>query len=277
MLDLVKGYSLKMNMPDSNFHIYDNFRTILSKAGMRVAPDITICEAHHMHCLTGIPHPFGNLVIVGEMPQPAYFELLAYVEDWSRQNQAPIGLILFSHMGAAEKGAFAAQRNWMLMEDMPGMWLDIPDDFEIGSLPPGTDLKTVDDRESLEKVTRAVAEGYPVPPEAADFFMRGIQLAGEAEDGSLANFLITVDGETAACSSVCISDNVAGIYCVATLEQFRGRGLGAAVTRAAIKYAMDRGARNALLHATGMGESIYRRIGFEERCRVPAYGFGLDG
>lgn len=62
-------------------------------------------------------------------------------------------------------------------------------------------------------------------------------------------------------------ESVAGLYMVATMESHRGRGMGTLLTR----YAMDRCFQNQtgliILHASAMGESIYRKIGFKEYCK----------
>jgi ribosomal protein S18 acetylase RimI-like enzyme len=60
-----------------------------------------------------------------------------------------------------------------------------------------------------------------------------------------------------------VSDGVAGIYWVGCTEGARGRGLGRAVTAAAVNAGFDRGARSASLQASPMGESLYRAMGFE--------------
>jgi hypothetical protein len=61
--------------------------------------------------------------------------------------------------------------------------------------------------------------------------------------------------------------SVAGLYMVATMESHRGKGMGTLLTR----YAMDRCFQNKseliILHASAMGESIYRKIGFKEYCK----------
>jgi predicted N-acetyltransferase YhbS len=55
---------------------------------------------------------------------------------------------------------------------------------------------------------------------------------------------------------------VAGIYSVGVIPGVRNRGIGTAVTAAACLFAREIGCRHALLNATGLGESIYRRVGF---------------
>jgi GNAT superfamily N-acetyltransferase len=64
---------------------------------------------------------------------------------------------------------------------------------------------------------------------------------------------------------------VAGIYHVATVPSARGRGIGAAVTRAAMLHARNAGASRAALQSSESGYNVYRSLGFEQRCVVSAY------
>ena len=56
---------------------------------------------------------------------------------------------------------------------------------------------------------------------------------------------------------------VAGIFDVGVVPAARGQGIGTALTLAACQLARQLGCRHALLNATGMGEPVYRRLGFE--------------
>ena len=60
-----------------------------------------------------------------------------------------------------------------------------------------------------------------------------------------------------------VSHGVAGIYWVGSTEEARGRGLGWTLTAAAVDAGLDMGAETASLQASPMGESLYRRMGFE--------------
>ncbi len=64
-----------------------------------------------------------------------------------------------------------------------------------------------------------------------------------------------------------LQDEVAGLYMISTLPEHRGKGYGTRVTVSAIENCFDSGARTIILHASGMGENIYRRLGFKEYCK----------
>ncbi len=76
-------------------------------------------------------------------------------------------------------------------------------------------------------------------------------------------YLARVGGEPAAAALALLSHGVAGIYWVGTRNRFRRGGLAEACTRTAANDAFERGARFVALHASPMGEPLYRRMGFE--------------
>jgi ribosomal protein S18 acetylase RimI-like enzyme len=67
-----------------------------------------------------------------------------------------------------------------------------------------------------------------------------------------------------ASSALFVSNDIAGIYHVATLPSFRNKGIGRSLALAPLLQAREMGARFAVLQATQPGISIYSRIGFSE-------------
>jgi GNAT superfamily N-acetyltransferase len=71
-------------------------------------------------------------------------------------------------------------------------------------------------------------------------------------------------GDRPVCTSALVAtDAVAGIYWVATLEAYRGRGLGEAITWAAIEGGRAAGCDVVSLQASESGRPVYERMGFE--------------
>ena len=72
----------------------------------------------------------------------------------------------------------------------------------------------------------------------------------------------TLDKEPVATSLVIADGAVAGIYWVATREGWRRRGLGEALTWAAVRGGAERGCTVASLQASELGRPVYERMGF---------------
>ena len=64
---------------------------------------------------------------------------------------------------------------------------------------------------------------------------------------------------------------VVSIYGVAVLPEARGRGVGTGLMTEALRRSVAAGATLAVLHSSAMARSMYRRMGFEERCEFPVY------
>ncbi len=63
------------------------------------------------------------------------------------------------------------------------------------------------------------------------------------------------------------SNNIGGLYLIATKEHLRGMGFGTQITKQTIKNLVSKGVENIVLHSTGLGEKVYKKLGFKEYCK----------
>jgi ribosomal protein S18 acetylase RimI-like enzyme len=61
--------------------------------------------------------------------------------------------------------------------------------------------------------------------------------------------------------------SIAGLYMIATMETYRGKGWGTFLTEYAMEKCFQNNCRVIILHASAMGEPVYRKIGFKEYCK----------
>jgi GNAT superfamily N-acetyltransferase len=81
-----------------------------------------------------------------------------------------------------------------------------------------------------------------------------------------------LDGQPVSSAAAIRSGATIGVYAVATVERARRRGIGRAVTWAAIDAARSAwGGTIAILQSSDMGLSVYRSMGFEEVARYTEY------
>jgi N-acetylglutamate synthase len=80
-----------------------------------------------------------------------------------------------------------------------------------------------------------------------------------------------VDGVVAGCGMSASGDGLTGIFCMATRERYRRRGIGLALVRELCAWAEARGDRHVFLQVMRENEAakeLYRKVGFAR-----AYGY----
>ncbi|GAA4159061.1 GNAT family N-acetyltransferase [Gryllotalpicola daejeonensis] len=78
---------------------------------------------------------------------------------------------------------------------------------------------------------------------------------------------LRVDGAVASVARLALVDTWGGLYCVATLPEFRRRGYGERVTRALLAAGAERGVTDAWLQVVARNDgalALYSRLGFAE-------------
>lgn len=154
----------------------------------------------------------------------------------------------------------------MAREETPGMHVPLSGPVS-ARLPAGVELRVVGADEPHPFVSTMMA-GFDFP---AELTAPMVALMTSYPQDDLVNVLATVHGRPAAVGSAWITGDTVGLYNIATLEWCRRRGLGRAVTAALMDHGRERGATQAVLHATAAGRPTYERLGFVEVCRVPQY------
>jgi len=144
--------------------------------------------------------------------------------------------------------------------EMPEMVLGAR--LEERPVPEGFELRRVGTAEDAADYWKVAASAYAsigFPPEVFAYYEDAEGLVAER----VAAFLARRDDRPAGIAMTVVSHGVAGIYWVGCTEEARGRGLGWSVTAAAVDAGFEIGAELASLQASPMGESLYRRMGFE--------------
>ena len=128
---------------------------------------------------------------------------------------------------------------------------------EAPTLPTGVEIVTVDES-NLDDYLRVLAESFGMPVELGRVAFPASLLSVP----SMTSFLALVDGEPASTSAASVTGDIGGVYNVATLPSFRGRGVGAATTWAAVAAGASAGAIRSILQASEAGRPVYERMGF---------------
>lgn len=204
---------------------------------------------------TGKPHPVVNQVIaplrpaVDDVP-----DVLA-----SMREHADLFLVHLWHEAAAGVGDALSAEGLQPGDPRPFMVLDLGDDAAQIPIPDGVTIVRVSDGETLAQHRGVDREAFDDPGVISEVFAPESIL--REPDAGL--FVAYLDGEPVATSVGAVTGDVVGIFGVATLDRARRRGIGTAVTDAAIAFGRSRGCDLAYLQATPMGLPVYERMGFD--------------
>lgn len=87
----------------------------------------------------------------------------------------------------------------------------------------------------------------------------------------LKHYIARVDGRPVGAATLFSDGESAGIYNVACLPEFRGRGIGSFLTSLAMQDGRAAGYESAVLTSSAEGYRVYQRLGFEKCCTVDIY------
>ncbi len=214
----------------------------------------------------------------------------AWAVDPGCANPFPNSATLLRSLAEADAGDLAARLNgfygaasggpWMLWSAWPtpdlGPWgfhlaghpplmVRLPGG-EPPSAPPELRIVEVHDAATLVDAERALIEGYPAPE--LQPFRPGALWDTRILGGPL-RIWVGYAGDLPVTTGMAYTDErVTGVYVIATLEQARGRGYGAAITARCMSVDP---AKPAVLQASDLGQPVYRRLGFVEVARYTVW------
>ena len=147
--------------------------------------------------------------------------------------------------------------------NLPGMILEPIQDLP--RVPPkDLEIKEISEKDEISTFLNTGASGFGEPPGSMDLFMRPIYNLSRTKLYKGRCYLGYSNGKPVATSLRFASGNVAGIYFVSVLPDFRRRGFGEAMTWRAVMDGHRDGCTIAYLQSSNMGLPVYRRMGFRK-------------
>jgi N-acetylglutamate synthase len=214
-----------------------------------------LCQDGVYAMVTGIPLSPFNGVWSGHV-RPGAAAVAALLDEVSRAG-VPYGLKL--PPGCEEAFTrLAAARGMAPVADITLMALDAPDAAGAGPLPDGLTIQRLAP-ERAPRHAAVAAAGFGTGP---DIFPRAVT-PDLLRLASVRCYVGEVAGRPVTTSLSVTLGSCTGIFCVATVPGFRGRGFGAAVTARAVADGLAAGSAWCWLEASAMGLPGYRRLGFQ--------------
>lgn len=241
-------------------NLYALFRTF---GGSAIAEFETRPGACWWH--TEIPHPWFNGVLCSqEAAEDAILEeALAF---FAARQVGDFTWWLAPEVPTAAWADTLRSHRFHLDANTPGMAVDLAALTATVAHPPALVIRPVEDLATFREWCRVFAQGYGIPEPLITPMFELFSSLGL--DWPFGYYLGYINGHPVATSTLFLAAGAAGIYNVATLPEYRGQGIGAALTLAPLQQAREEGYQIGTLQSSQMGYRVYQRLGFETVCRM---------
>jgi ribosomal protein S18 acetylase RimI-like enzyme len=129
---------------------------------------------------------------------------------------------------------------------------------------PGVEIEVASTGGAAYEAALVGAAGFGTSGSAVDEISAILRRIGERPDGPARYFLARLERRPVATAIGVVDGKAVGIHSVTTLPDARRRGIGSAITLAALLDGRRRGAQIGVLETSAMAHAMYRRLGFRD-------------
>jgi GNAT superfamily N-acetyltransferase len=234
--------------------------------GMRaaIAPDLVVVDS-------GLPQDTFNVVCHARLaPHTAAARVADVVADFSHATQ-PFAWWLMPGDLPSDLAAILCAAGLRPAESELAMAADLAALGRIAEEPPGLQIERVRRLPQLHDFAAIVAGGWtPSDPAVLRFYELAAPALLQAE-APLWLYVGYLDGLPVATAQLTVGGGVAGLYNVITVESYRRRGIGTALTTRPLLDARAVGFTTAVLQATAAGARVYQQLGFTTFGEITEY------
>ena len=267
MRDILSDFSNRELVKTTIRANWENYHYCLGRS-----PSVELSIGKYLTWLiTGMPDHFMNLVVCTELPTQGAEDLIEdSLAHFKAKKTRRLSWLAEPGVPAQEIKKHLMMRGFTFHEsyaaEMAADLTKLPGEIP---MPSGLNIICVEDMAALEKWIKVASKGFGIPsrvePIWCEFFAETVFIP------PFRTYLALLDGMPVATSQLFTSAAVAGIYNVTCLPEFRGQGIGAAITMAPLKDAFELGYRVGILQASKMGYKVYQRLGFEDFGKLSVY------
>jgi ribosomal protein S18 acetylase RimI-like enzyme len=253
-------------IPLSDDEILDGIGRCCTGAFMRCAksvPGPIIYESDELTGFTtGLNSPMANMILETHATDETVGQVVHSVLVGQQKQGLPLMWWTSPSSRPESLGATLVSLGGLLTVDTPGMAAVFATENTTQTVLPGFEIREVgpDDQELWEDTCLGV---FNMSKEFGPLFGPPLTDRSQRKDMPMVKFLGLLDGVAVATSSYSVVDNILGIFCVATAEAARGKGIGAEMTKAAMIAGQELGCDYAILQASPLGFSVYEKLGFK--------------
>jgi ribosomal protein S18 acetylase RimI-like enzyme len=215
----------------------------------------------------------GLLLAIGTDPSPVIVNTIMTVDEHVELGAVQRAAEAFREIGHgvavwtrdrfdAELEAELTAAGYRIMIGLPGMIVDEP--LPTREAPAGVTVRRVQTNGDVERWVTANLTGFAADDDDRGAVRSAFSTIDSLVGGPIAGFIAEADGRAVGAAMVFldVSTGIGVVGWVGTVPEYRRRGIGDAVTRAATNAGFALGARLVSLQASPMGLPLYEKLGY---------------
>ncbi|MGE3272120.1 MAG: GNAT family N-acetyltransferase, partial [Chloroflexota bacterium] len=222
--------------------------------------------------VTGLPDATFNSIMYANLAPDRIDAAVNELRRLRAIHRVPINWLIGPTSRPFDLPAQLMARGFRHLADLTPMTRSIVEPLPAAEPVPGLSIERVVDAAALTEWIAAERRGFEMEGRLADEFAALRRAIGIEHGRGLYHLLGRLDGVPVATASIMLAGGIAGIFDVSTVPRARRRGIGTAMTLAALTEARAYGYEIAFLQPSEMGEPIYYRLGFRVCCVCGIYG-----
>lgn len=225
--------------------------------------NINICKIGSHEYVRNLNSAWPNMIFNTNLEKSITNDELQALAEEIKKNDLPKTLLLDERIITNDNLICLKQIGFMPVTQWINMTLPIFVNPDKG-LAKEFEIKVIDSENSFrlsEWVAIVKQVLFPKEKLDADIFKFGI-------DNNIFKLFIGYYNEIPVATTLLYLGENAGIYMVATLQEFRKKGLAKAILNEVHSFASNLGYKNTILHSTNMGVKLYQSLGYEQKGKM---------
>ncbi|OAS14399.1 GNAT family N-acetyltransferase [Paenibacillus oryzisoli] len=220
-----------------------------------------------------LPHSLFNRVIAYQcMESETAIGDIEVIASHYRARNLPFSWLVWSHDDEARDLARVLENLGLTKSSYsPGMSLPLSNWTFNTTTIPNFEIKPIRTTLEFAWFKEIVLPTFGLKGDTGDVFMQINEAIGTNDQTILQHYVGFLDGHPAGAATAFQEGDTIGIYNVATVEAYRRRGIGSAMTAHAIREGQVSGAQLAVLQSSELGVNVYRELGFKEEVAIEFY------
>ncbi|NBD25260.1 GNAT family N-acetyltransferase [Paenibacillus glycinis] len=198
-------------------------------------------------------------------------EEIKSLADLYRERGRKLAWVTYSHEPDDVIDKALAANDFKQVDSISGMALSLENWSSEEAGIPGLEVRAIREPREIAQYRKVILAGFGIPEQMADLFSQVFVDGPNADTAVIQHYLAYLDGNPVTTITTFTQGDVTGIYNIATLEAYRGRGLARATLDHVVRDVQAKGAEWAVIHATAMGASVYPKVGFKEEMTFNIY------